>query len=176
MTIRSCHNGWNLSKLKVKSQKSDIHIFSKWRVTDTEVRMRWMTLKEKFDGIDVLINNAELWICWTRIGEENDLNKQLNEIEINFNSPIRVLHYYLQLKRVKTDAVVVNVSSGLAYVPFANTCLFRNKSSGAFWTKSSATKTTQHKVIELLPPWLIPNLPKTPIWRTTNLKPMPPEN
>mgnify|MGYP004111793265 CR=1 FL=1 len=36
--------------------------------------------------------------------ERNDLHKQMQEIEINYNSPIRVLHYFLpQLKKSNND-------------------------------------------------------------------------
>ncbi|NJO03081.1 MAG: SDR family NAD(P)-dependent oxidoreductase [Bacteroidia bacterium] len=71
----------------------------------------------------MLINNAGIMLLLDTGNEANDLTKQFAEIEINFNSPIRLVHYFLpQLKKSK-EAVIVNVSSGLAYVHLCN-CQF----------------------------------------------------
>jgi uncharacterized oxidoreductase len=63
----------------------------------------WQTiLQEKFGGIDVLVNNAGIMNLIDAGNESNDLQKQMQEIEINYNSPIRLLHYFLpQLKNSK---------------------------------------------------------------------------
>ena len=41
----------------------------------------------------------------------------MQEIDINYCAPIRVLHHFLPLLKRSSQAVLVNVSSGLAYVP-----------------------------------------------------------
>jgi uncharacterized oxidoreductase len=57
-------------------------------------------IEEKFGGIDVLVNNAGIMNLIDAGNERNDLQKQMQEIEINYNSPIRLLHYFLpQLKK-----------------------------------------------------------------------------
>jgi len=111
--------------------------------------------------------------------ELNDLSKQMQEIEINYNSPIRVLHYFLpQLKKSK-NAVLVNVSSGLAYVPFAQAPVYSGtKSALHFWTLGIRPQLKPHgiKVIELLPPVVdTPLAHGADIAEDDNLKPMPPE-
>lgn len=171
--------GRNVAKLeKVKAENPDIHFFQSDVTDDAEVRMLVDDLKEKFDGIDVLINNAGIMLLLDTGDEENDLNKQFNEIEINFNSPIRLLHYFLpQLKKSK-NAVVVNVSSGLAYVPFTQAPVYSGtKAAVHFWTKSIRPQLKPHniKVIELLPPVVDTKLASDADLKDDNLKPMPPE-
>ncbi|WP_179367594.1 SDR family oxidoreductase [Winogradskyella forsetii] len=148
--------GRNLSKLeKVKVENPKIHIFQIDVTDDAEVRMLVDDIDEKFDGIDILVNNAGVMNLVDAGNEENNLQKQMQEIEINFNSPIRVLHYFLPLLKKSNNAVLVNVSSGLAYVPFAQAPVYSGtKSALHFWTKSIRPQLKPHhiKVVELLPP------------------------
>lgn len=148
--------GRNLSKLeKVKAENSKIHIFRSDVTDDADVRILADDIEQKFNGLDVLINNAGIMNLVDAGNEANDLQKQMQEIEINYNSPIRVLHYFLpQLKQSK-NAVLVNVSSGLAYVPFAQAPTYSGtKSALHFWTQGIRPQLRPHniKVVELLPP------------------------
>ncbi|WP_047547537.1 SDR family oxidoreductase [Psychroserpens sp. Hel_I_66] len=148
--------GRNLSKLeKVKVENPKIHIFQIDVTDDAEVRMLVDDIEEKFDGIDILVNNAGVMNLVDAGNEENDLQKQMQEIEINYNSPIRLLHYFLPQLKKSNHAVLVNVSSGLAYIPFAQAPVYSGtKSALHFWTKSIRPQLKPHhiKVVELLPP------------------------
>uniref|UniRef100_UPI0040489F26 SDR family oxidoreductase n=1 Tax=Flavobacterium sp. TaxID=239 RepID=UPI0040489F26 len=172
--------GRNLSKLEtVKKEFPNIHIFQSDVTDDAEVRMLADDIQEKHNGIDILINNAGIMNLVNAGNEENDLQKQMQEIEINFNSPIRLLHYFLpQLKKSK-NAVLVNVSSGLAYVPFAQAPTYSGtKSALHFWTQGIRPQLQPHniKVVELLPPVVdTPLAHVADIAEDDNLKPMPPE-
>ena len=146
---------------------------------DQEVKGLANIIQEKFGGIDILINNAGIMNLVDTGNELNDLSKQMQEIEINYNSPIRVLHYFLpQLKKSK-NAVLVNVSSGLAYVPFAQAPVYSGtKSALHFWTLGIRSQLRQHniRVVELLPPVVdTPLAHGADIAEDDNLKPMPPE-
>lgn len=172
--------GRNLSKLEtVKKEFPNIHIFQSDVTDDAEVRMLADDIQEKHNGIDILINNAGIMNLVNAGNEENDLQKQMQEIEINYNSPIRLLHYFLpQLKKSK-NAVLVNVSSGLAYVPFAQAPTYSGtKSALHFWTQGIRPQLQPHniKVVELLPPVVdTPLAHGADIAEDDNLKPMPPE-
>tara|TARA_R110002072_G_scaffold22432_6_gene78767 strand:+ start:4564 stop:5328 length:765 start_codon:yes stop_codon:yes gene_type:complete len=148
--------GRNLSKLeRVKEEIPKIHIFQSDVTDDAEVRMLADDIEQQFGHIDVLINNAGIMLLVDAGNEDNDLKKQMQEIEINYNSPIRVLHYFLPLLKKSKNAVLVNVSSGLAYVPFAQAPVYSGtKSAVHFWTLSIRPQLKPHgiKVIELLPP------------------------
>ena len=148
--------GRNISKLeKVKQELPKINIFQSDVTQEVDVKQLAETVQNQFGGIDVLVNNAGIMTLVDTGNEDNDLNKQMQEIEINYNSPIRVLHYFLPLLKKSKNAVLVNVSSGLAYVPFAQAPVYSGtKSALHFWTLSIRPQLKLHgiKVIELLPP------------------------
>ena len=172
--------GRNLAKLeKVKQENPKIHFYQSDVTDDAEVRMLADDIQQKFDGLDVLINNAGIMNLVDTGNERNDLQKQMQEIEINYNSPIRVLHYFLPLLKKSKNAVLVNVSSGLAYVPFAQAPVYSGtKSALHFWTQAIRPQLEPHniKVVELLPPVVdTPLAHGADIAEDDNLKPMPPE-
>jgi len=172
--------GRNLAKLeKVKQENHEIHIYQSDVTDEAAVRTLADDIQQKFGAIDILVNNAGIMNLVDAGNESNDLQKQMQEIEINYNSPIRVLHYFLpQLKKSK-HAFLVNVSSGLAYVPFAQAPTYSGtKSALHFWTLGIRPQLKPHniKVVELLPPVVdTPLAHGADIAEDDNLKPMPPE-
>ncbi|WCL49922.1 SDR family oxidoreductase [Leptospira sp. GIMC2001] len=172
--------GRNLSKLeKVKSDLPSIHIEQSDVCNEEEVKSLVLKMEQIFGGIDILFNNAGIMNLIDAGSEEDQLNKQFTEIEINFHAPIRMLHYFLpQLKKSK-NAVVVNVSSGLAYVPFAQAPTYSGtKAALHFWTMGIRPQLKPHniRVVELLPPVVdTPLAHEADIAEDDNLKPMPPD-
>lgn len=170
--------GRNLVKLeKVKQENPKIHIYQSDVTDDAEVRMLADDIQEKFDGLDILINNAGIMNLVDAGNESNDLHKQMQEIEINYNSPIRLLHYFLPQLKNSENAALVNVSSGLAYVTFSQAPVYSGtKSALHFWTQAIRPQLKPHgiKVIELLPPVVdTPLAHGADIAEDDNLKPMP---
>ena len=171
--------GRNQSKLeKVKADFPDIHIFQSDVTDDAEVRMLVDDMDERFGGIDVLINNAGVMLLLDIGNENNELRKQFEEIEINYHAPIRMVHYFLPQLKKSENGVIVNVSSGLAYVPFAQAPVYSGtKAAMHLWTQSIRIQLKPHgiKVIELLPPVVATKLAEDADLKDDNLKPMPPE-
>jgi uncharacterized oxidoreductase len=172
--------GRNLGKLeKVKERNPKIHISQSDVTAAADVQKLVSHVEQKFGGLDVLINNAGIMNLVDAGNESNDLQKQMQEIEINYNSPIRILHYFLPLLKKSKNAVLVNVSSGLAYVPFAQAPTYSGtKSALHFWTLAISPQLKPHniKVVELLPPVVdTPLAHGADIAEDDNLKPMPPE-
>jgi len=171
--------GRNLSKLeKVKNEFPKIHIAQNDVNNESDVKNLVKNLDDKFGGIDILINNAGVMNLLDSGNEANDLSKQFEEIEINFNSPIRMLHYFLpQLKKSK-QAVLINTSSGLAYVPFCQAPVYSaTKSAIHFWTLAIRPQLKRHKirVVELLPPVVSTKLTQDADLTDDKLKPITPE-
>lgn len=171
--------GRNLSKLqKVKIDFPAIHIAQSDVTEEEDVKALARKLAQEFGGIDVLINNAGIMNLLDAGNESNDLERQFNEIEINYHAPIRMLHYFLpQLKKSK-NAVLVNVSSGLAYVPFSQAPVYSGtKAALHLWTQAIRPQLKPHniKVVELLPPVVATDLAKEADLTDDNLKPMPTE-
>ncbi len=171
--------GRNLAKLeKVKAQYPKIHIYQSDVTKDTDVQLLANNIIQDFKGLDVLINNAGIMNLVDAGNETNDLQKQFNEIEINYNSPIRMLHYFLPMLKKSKNAVLINVSSGLAYVTFSQAPVYSGtKSALHFWTQAIRPQLKQHniKVVELLPPVVDTKLAEDADLKDDNLKPMPPE-
>lgn len=171
--------GRNLAKLeKVKQDHQKIHIYQSDVTDDAAVRKLADEIKHTFGGLDVLINNAGIMNLVDAGNETNNLQKQMEEIEINYNSPIRILHSFLPLLKKSKNAVLVNVSSGLAYVSFSQAPVYSGtKAALHFWTQAIRPQLKLHhiKVIELLPPVVDTKLAKDADLEDDNIKPMPPE-
>lgn len=171
--------GRTLAKLEdIQAKHPKIHIHQTDVSNDADVQTLVDHVRSKFNGLDVLVNNAGIMNLVDAGNEENDLQKQMQEIEINYNSPIRVLHFFLPLLKKSSSAVVVNVSSGLAYVPFAQAPVYSGtKSALHFWTLGIRPQLKPHgiKVLELLPPVVdTPLAHGADLATDDNLKPMLP--
>lgn len=172
--------GRNLAKLeKIKQEIPEIHIYQSDVTAEQEVKKLAEDIRHHFGGLDVLINNAGIMNLLDAGNEANDLQKQMEEIEINYSSPIRVLHYFLPLLKKSKNAVLINVSSGLAYVTFSQAPVYSGtKSALHFWTQAIRPQLKQHaiRVVELLPPVVDTALAhNADIAEDDNLKPMAPE-
>ncbi|MGB1226218.1 MAG: SDR family NAD(P)-dependent oxidoreductase, partial [Mycobacterium sp.] len=72
---------------------------------------------ESEGGVDILINNAGVMLAFD-VTKDFALEKQLHEIAIDAAGPVRLVHHFLP-GMLTRPSVLVNVSSGLAYVPYA---------------------------------------------------------
>ena len=124
-------------------------------------------------GIDILINNAGVF-KFIDVLDAPPLEEQIDEIEIDAVGPIRMIHHFLP-SMLKREAIIINVSSGLAYVPYAATPVY--SAAKAFihsYTQClrEQLKGTSVRVVELLPPVV-----DTPLAEgiDTPFKRMPPE-
>ncbi len=171
--------GRNFSKLeKVKAELPSIHIFQSDVTKEEDVKKLVKQMEETFGGIDVLVNNAGIMNLVDAGNESNDLQQQFNEIAINFNAPIQLLHYFLPQLKKSENATLINVSSGLAYVTFSQAPVYSGtKSAVHFWTQAIRPQLKPHniRVVELLPPVVDTKLAHDADLKDDNLKPMPPE-
>ena len=108
---------------------------------------------ESQGGVDILINNAGVMVAFD-VTKGFALDKQLHEIDIDAAGPVRVVHHFLP-DMLTRPSVLVNVSSGLAYVPYAAAPVY--SASKAFlhsYTQSLRAQLagTSVRVVELLPP------------------------
>ena len=169
--------GRNLSKLEqVKTQFPEMHIFQSDVTKEEDVKQLVQQLQQQFGGIDVLVNNAGIMNLVDAGNECNELQKQFQEIEINYHAPIRMLHYFLPQLKKSSNAVLINVSSGLAYVPFAQAPVYSGtKSALHFWTQAIRPQLKPHniRVVELLPPVVDTKLAHDADLKDDSLTPMP---
>ena len=108
---------------------------------------------ETSGGVDVLINNAGV-IHLFNVLEAFPLNKQLQEIDIDISGVVRMVHYFLPML-LQRESVLVNVSSGLAYIPYAAAPVYSAcKAFVHSYTESLRVQlaNTSVRVVELMPP------------------------
>ena len=104
-------------------------------------------------GIDILVNCAGV-MHFFDVTSDFPLQRQLQEIDINVAGPVRLVHAFLP-DLLQRRSVIVNVSSGLAWVPYAPAPVYSGaKAFVHAWTVAlrEQLKGTSVRVVELLPP------------------------
>src|SRR5271170_7601348 len=108
----------------------------------------------QFPTLDVLINNAGI-MRNLDLNQAHDLNDITREIEINLNGPVRMAQQFLPHLKTRKGALIVNVSSGLAFIPFpASPVYCATKAAIHSFTQSLRVQLegTGVTVVELAPP------------------------
>jgi uncharacterized oxidoreductase len=108
----------------------------------------------RFPALDALINNAGV-MRNLNLNQARELNDITREIEINLNGPVRMIQQFLPHLKTRKGALIVNVSSGLAFIPFpASPVYCATKAAIHSFTQSLRVQleATGVTVVELAPP------------------------
>jgi len=108
----------------------------------------------QFPALDTLVNNAGI-MRNLNLNQDHDLNDVTREIDINLSGPVRMVQQFLPHLKTRKGALIVNVSSGLAFVPFpASPVYCATKAAIHSFTQSLRVQLdgTGVTVIELAPP------------------------
>ena len=148
--------GRNQQKLdETKRIFPNVHIFQS-DVTDTiSIVELYEKVTKQFPDLNILINNAGEMRKLNLNDTANDLNNIGREIEINLLGPIRITQQFLPHLKLQKSAAILNVTSGLALVPFPIAPIYGATKSGLrSYTLSLRVqlKNTKIKVFELLAP------------------------
>jgi uncharacterized oxidoreductase len=152
--------GRDQSRLEEAQRKlPGIHTFQS-DVSDPKViPVLFEAVIKKFPALNVLINNAGIMRKINLQGAGNDTANGLEdisrEIETNLIGPMRMVKQFLPHLKTQKAAAIVNVSSGLAFVPFPIAPIYCAAKAGVHsFTQSLRVqlKNTRIKVFELAPP------------------------
>jgi len=124
-------------------------------------------------GLNVVIHNAGIMMIEDVLAEPYDLDAVEQTIATNLLGPIRLTAALLPHLRKQPDAAIVTVSSGLAFVPRADTPTYSaTKAAIHSWTQSlrHELRETKISVVELAPPLVATDL--TP-GQSSNARAMP---
>ena len=132
----------------------DVEDAAKVRVFAAEVAAR-------YPALNVLVNNAGIMRVEKVKAEEVDLATAESTVATNLLGPIRLTAALLPLLRKQPHSAIMNVSSGLAFVPWASTPTYcATKAALHSYTQSLRWQlrgsTTQ--VLELIPPYVATDL------------------
>jgi uncharacterized oxidoreductase len=110
---------------------------------------------EAFPALNVLVNNAGIMRKLNLQSGAHDLNDITLEVETNLIGPIRMVQRFLSHLKAQPAAAILNVSSGLAFVPLPLSPVYCAAKAGLHsFTQSLRVqlKTTHIKVFELAAP------------------------
>lgn len=116
----------------------------------------------RFPALDVLVNNAGI-MRKLDLKQDRDLLDVTREIEINLCGPVRMVQAFLPHLRSRGGALIVNVSSGLAFVPLPLSPVYcATKAALHSFSQSLRVQLdgTGVAVVELAPPGV-----ETPLFR-----------
>jgi uncharacterized oxidoreductase len=110
-------------------------------------------IKENHPDLNVLVNNAGIQ-NWMNVTDSDFYDRAKNEIDINVLAPVHLTSLFLNLPSLDT---IINVTSGLAFVPFSKVPVYC--STKAFLRSFTLSARHQLKdrnieIIEMIPPAL----------------------
>ncbi|KJD38025.1 short-chain dehydrogenase [Paenibacillus polymyxa] len=116
-------------------------------------------LIEEYPDLNVLINNAGI-IQSDNAAGVIDEDVLISTVTTNLLGPIRLTSAFIEHLKSKEEAVVINTTSILGFVPLATTAVYSaTKAALHTYTLSQRymLKDTSVKVIEIVPPWVQSN-------------------
>ena len=148
-------------------------------VSDPEAIARLCTeVLRRFPALDTLINNAGI-MRNLQLAQPRALTDLTREIDINLSGPVRMIQQLLPHLLSVKNSLILNVSSGLAFVPMPIAPIY-SATKAALHAYSQALRmqlrNTSVTVVELAPPGV-----ETPLFRgefaeeTKGMKAMAPE-
>jgi uncharacterized oxidoreductase len=126
-----------------------------------EIRSFASKVASEYPGLNVLINNAGIMRAENLLAQQADLADAEAIITTNLLGPIRLTAVLLPLLQKQSTSTVMNVSSGLAFVPLALTPAYcATKAALHSYTLSLRyqLKATKIEVLELVPPYVATDL------------------
>ena len=140
---------------QAKATIPQLHTFQS-DVSDPEaVTALYQNVITQFPGVNMLINNAGEMRKISLHDTSIDLHDITREIEINLMGPVRMVQQFLPHLKTKSNAAILNVTSGIALVPFPLSPIYGATKAGLrSYTKSLRVqlKHTGIKVFELVAP------------------------
>jgi uncharacterized oxidoreductase len=123
----------------------------------TAIRAFSKRLASEFPALNVLVNNAGIMRMENLLEQQDDLSDAEATITTNLLGPIRLTAALLPLLQKHPHSAVINVTSGLAYVPLALTPTYcATKAALHSYTLSLRyqLKDTTTEVVEIAPPYV----------------------
>ena len=148
--------GRNQAKLdETKKRFPKVYIFQSDVSNLRAIAQLYEQVVKQFPDLNILINNAGEMRKINLLEKSIEPESINREIEINLSGPIRMVQQFLPHLQTKKSASIVNVTSGLAFVPFPVSPIYGATKSGLHsYTKSLRVQLqkTNIKVFELVAP------------------------
>ncbi len=146
--------GRDISRLEqVKRLYPQVYVFQSDASDVNAIQELYHTVTSRFPELNILINNAGIMRNLNLL--EADLQDITAEIDINLSGVVRMVQQFLPHLLTRPSAAIVNVSSGLAFIPFPASPVYSAAKAGLHaYTRvlRLQLKATDVRVFELAPP------------------------
>ncbi len=138
-----------------KKQLPELHTIQSDASRIADIDSLFARVTQEFPALNILVNNAGVMRTINLHNEDQSLEELTREIDINFKGPVWMVKRFLPHLKKMPSAAIVNVSSGLAFVPLPSSPIYcATKAAMNSFTRSLRVqlKKTAVKVFELAPP------------------------
>ena len=155
--------GRDLDRLEAARQAvPGLHAFQSDVSDPTSVESLYETVSGQFPALNTLMNNAGT-MRTIKLGQQHRLSDLTTEVDGNLKGPMWMIQAFLPLLLKQNDSLIVNVSSGLAFIPFPAAPIYSaSKAALHAYTQCLRAQLTDTcvSVVELAPPGT-----ETPLFR-----------
>jgi uncharacterized oxidoreductase len=146
---------------ETKKKFPNVHTFQSDVSNPGNIEQLYKDVTQQFPDLNIIINNAGLMrlidLQDTTLSLE-DINR---EVTTNLSGTIQMVHQFLPHLTTKTSAAIVNVSSGIAFMPYTVAPIYSATKAGVrAYTQALRLQLedTNVKVFEMIPPGVNTNL------------------
>ncbi|HTN17881.1 MAG TPA: SDR family NAD(P)-dependent oxidoreductase [Chitinophagaceae bacterium] len=146
---------------ETKKKFPQVHTFQSDVSKPGDIEQLYKEVTRQFPDLNILINNAGLMRLIDLQDTTLDLENINREIVTNLSGTIRMVHQFLPHLKKQTSAAIVNVSSGIAFMPYTVAPVYSATKAGVHaYTQALRLQLedTQVKVFEMIPPGVNTNL------------------
>jgi uncharacterized oxidoreductase len=141
--------------LGIKKEYPQVHTFRSDVSKPEDIRNLFTLVTEQFPQLNIIINNAGIMRNLNLLDHSQSLTNITSEIDTNLSGTIQMVHQFLPHLLARPAAAIINVSSGLAFIPFPLSPVYSAAKAGIHaYTQilRLQLKDTHVQVIELAPP------------------------
>jgi len=138
----------------VRARHPDLHTIQSDIADPKQIAELALRVKAEFPKLDVLMNNAGVGFAMNLKTPASDLAALTSEVDINLGGVIRMTSALIDILTVNRGTII-NVSSGLAFVPLPSNAIYSATKAGVHsYTQSLRFQLENSgvEVIELMPP------------------------
>ena len=156
--------GRDAARLAATKSKLAVHTYVSDAGNVADIQQLQRSIAAEFPNLDTLINNAGIMRNLNlNLNQPRELTDVTRELAVDLCGPIQMVQAFLPALKARPNALIVNVSSGLAFVPFPLAPMYSAAKAGIHaYTRCLRAQLarSQVRVVELAPPGT-----ETPLFR-----------
>ncbi len=146
---------------KTKKRFPKVHTFQSDVSKPEDIEQLYKDVTQQFPELNIIINNAGIMRLIDLQDTTLDLENINREIATNLSGTIQMVHQFLPHLITKKSSAIVNVSSGIAFMPYSTAPVYSASKAGVHAYSQALRlqlEETNVKVFEVIPPGVNTNL------------------